>query len=64
MKTQTRFRRGGVLAGSAALVLSIATALPAAADTPSRVQLPSPNQGTITGTPQPLDPARELDLRV
>ncbi|MFI5610775.1 protease pro-enzyme activation domain-containing protein [Amycolatopsis sp. NPDC051903] len=65
MKTQTRlFRRGGVLVGSAALALSIATALPAAADTPERVALPSPNSALTTGTPQPLDPARQLDLRV
>jgi subtilase family serine protease len=42
----------------------MATALPAAAGAPSRVELPSPNVPGTTGTVRSLDPARQLALRV
>ncbi|GIH19318.1 serine protease [Rugosimonospora africana] len=46
------------------LVFGMATALPATAGTPSRVELPSPNVPGTTGTVKSLDPIAELALRV
>jgi subtilase family serine protease len=47
-----------------ALALTVTTALPASAGTPSRVALPSPNPTGLTGTVAALDPSQPLDLRV
>lgn len=64
----TRRRRRGLrvlLATAVPLVtLSAVTALPAAADTPTRVALPSPNAPNLIGTPTPLDATTQLPLRV
>lgn len=46
------------------MALNVATALPAAADPPSRVALPSPNVNDTTGTVVALDPTMPLSLRV
>ena len=65
MTTRARFfGRVGVLVGSAALAVTMCTALPASAGAMPRVELPSPNVPGTTGTVQPLDPARQLALRV
>lgn len=51
-----------MLAG--AVVFAASTAPPAFAATPSRVELPSPNPGVLTGTPRPLDATMPVALRV
>lgn len=52
------------LAASVPVLLSVVGVSPAFAQTPSRVQLPSPNLPGLTGTVQPLDPTLPVDLHV
>lgn len=50
-----------MLVGAVVLALSLATAVSASS---ARVELPSPNEPGTTGTVVPLDPGRQLALRV
>jgi subtilase family serine protease len=61
-------RRSALLAASvlavSALVLGGASASQAAAATAARTELPSPNLYDLQGTPQPLNPTQQVNLRV